>query len=67
LQKKVLILLHIGTATPILAAMVKNYLTDQASSVAAERGTDLATSDRFSLDWKTVDMTQFLKFSFNKK
>ena len=51
---------------PILAAMAKDYLTIQASSVSAERafssGTDLVTADRCSLGGKNIEMTQFLKF-----
>lgn len=51
---------------PILAAMAKDYLTVQASSVSAERafssGTDLVTADRCRLTGKTIEMTQFLKF-----
>jgi hypothetical protein len=52
---------------PILAAMAKDYLTIQSSSVSSERafssGTDLVTADRCSLSGKTIEMTQFLKFS----
>lgn len=52
---------------PILAMMAKDYLTIQASSVSSERafssGTDLVTADRCSLSGKTIEMTQFLKFS----
>ena len=43
---------------PILSAMAKDYLTIQASSVAAERafssGTDLVTPDRCSLEAKPL-------------
>jgi hypothetical protein len=52
---------------PILAAMAKDYLTVQASSVSSERafssGADLVTADRCSLSGKTIEMTQFLKFN----
>jgi hypothetical protein len=52
---------------PILAAMAKDYLTVQASSVPSERafssGTDLVTADRCSLTGKTIEMTQFLKIN----
>jgi len=52
---------------PVMAAMAKDYLTVQASSVASERafssGTDLVTSDRCSLGGRTIEMTQFLKFN----
>lgn len=52
---------------PILAAMAKDYLTVQTSSVSAERafssGTDLVTADRCSLRGETIEMTQFLKFA----
>jgi hypothetical protein len=52
---------------PILAAMAKDYLTVQASSVSAERafssGTDLVTSDRCSLSGEVIEKTQFLKYS----
>lgn len=52
---------------PILSAMAKDYLTVQASSVPAERafssGVDLVTADRCRLTGKTIEMTQFLKFS----
>jgi hypothetical protein len=52
---------------PILAAMAKDYLTVQASSVPSERafssGTDLVTADRCSLGGRTIEMTQFLKFN----
>lgn len=52
---------------PILSAMAKDYLTVQASSVASERafssGTDLVTADRCRLTGKTIEMTQFLKFT----
>lgn len=51
---------------PILAAMAKDYLTVQASSVPSERafssGTDLVTADRCSLGGNVIEMTQFLKF-----
>ena len=51
---------------PVLAAMARDYLTVQSSSVSAERafssGTDLVTADRCSLKGKTIEMTQFLKF-----
>jgi hypothetical protein len=53
---------------PILAAMAKDYLTVQASSVSSERafssGTDLVTATRCSMGGKTIEMTQFLKFAF---
>jgi hypothetical protein len=52
---------------PILAAMAKDYLTVQASSVSSERafssGTDLVTADRCRLPGKTIEITQFLKFN----
>ena len=55
---------------PILAAMAKDYLTVQASSVAAERvfssGTDLVTPTRCSMKGETIEMTQFLKFNLKK-
>ena len=51
---------------PILSAMAKDYLTIQASSVAAERafssGGDLVTADRCRLGGDTIEKTQFLKF-----
>lgn len=51
---------------PILAAMAKDYLTVQASSVSSERafssGADLVTANRSSLSGKTIEMSQFLKF-----
>jgi len=50
--------------------MAKDYLTVQASSVAAERafssGTDLVTADRCSISGKHVEMTQFLKFNLKR-
>ena len=52
---------------PILAAMAKDFLTVQASSVPSERafssGTDLVTAEKCSLSGKTIEMPQFLKFS----
>ena len=52
---------------PLLAAMAKDYLTVQASSVPSERafssGTDLVTADRCRLGGETIEMTQFLKFN----
>ena len=51
---------------PTLAAMAKDYLTVQASSVPSERafssGTDLVTPTRCSMGGKVIEMTQFLKF-----
>jgi hypothetical protein len=51
---------------PTLAAMAKDYLTVQASSVPSERafssGTDLVTPNRFSMGGDVIEMTQFLKF-----
>jgi hypothetical protein len=50
--------------------MVKDYLTVQASSIPSEgafsSGTDLVTAERCSLDAKTIEMAQFLKYAFNK-
>ena len=52
---------------PILSAMAKDYLAIQASSVPSERafssGVDLVTPNRCSLEGKTVEMIQFLKFN----
>ncbi len=52
---------------PILAAMAKDYLTVQASSVSSERafssGADLVTADRCRLTGENIEMTQFLKFN----
>jgi hypothetical protein len=49
-----------------LAAMAKDYLTVQASSVSSERafssGTDLVTPNRCSMGGKVIEMSQFLKF-----
>jgi hypothetical protein len=49
-----------------LAAMAKDYLTVQASSVPFERafssGVDLVTPDRCSLTGETIEQAQFLKF-----
>ena len=51
---------------PTLAAMAKDYLTVQASSVPSERafssGTDLVTPNRCSMGGNVIEMTQFLKF-----
>ena len=51
---------------PTLAAMAKDFLTVQASSVPSERafssGTDLVTPTRCSMGGKVIEMTQFLKF-----
>lgn len=51
---------------PTLAAIVKDYLTVQASSVPSERayssGTDLITPNRCSMGGIVIEMTQFLKF-----
>ena len=51
---------------PTLAAMAKDYLTVQASSVPSERafstGVDLVTPDRCSLTGETIEKAQFLKF-----
>lgn len=51
---------------PTLAAMAKDYLTVQASSVPSERafssGTDLVTPNRCSMGGNAIEMTQFLKF-----
>lgn len=51
---------------PILAAMAKDYLTVQASSVPSERafssGTDLVNPNRCSMGEKVIEMIQFLKF-----
>ena len=51
---------------PTLAAMAKDYLTVQASSVPSERafstGVDLVTPDRCSLTGETIEKAQILKF-----
>jgi hypothetical protein len=51
---------------PTLAAMAKDYLTVQASSVSSERafssGTDLVTPNRCSMGGEVIELTQFLKF-----
>jgi hypothetical protein len=50
----------------ILAAITKDYLTVQVSSVSSERasssGTDLVTADRCRLTGKPIEITKFLKF-----